>query len=225
MGFAHRGLHDSEIPENSLAAARAAMEIGAGIECDVQLSGCGTAMLFHDADGKRLCGEPRSVGDTSAEAMRGWRLLDTDEPVVPLAELLDLIDGRVPLLVEMKRVHGNAERIAAATVRALGDYAGPIGLMSFSSRAMRMVRRLAPDVRRGLVLSGRETPILRWDKMRRARPDFLAVKVSILHQPWVAAARADVPVYSWTARTPEDIGQVAQFSDAPIWEGDGHPRI
>lgn len=223
-GFAHRGLHDDSTPENSLAAFRAAIARGCGIECDLQLSGCGTAMVFHDRDGARLCGHPGILAQHDAATIGGWSLRSSPEKVPSLAALLDLVDGRVPLLLEMKEDHRNGERIAGATVAALQGYDGPVGVMSFSARAMRVVRLVAPAVRRGLVFSGRDLAPRRWDKRQRARPHFLAVKKTLVARGWVQAARAQMPVYSWTARSREDADRLARFVDAPIWEGDGDPR-
>lgn len=224
MGFAHRGLHDEDTPENSLAAFEAAIVAGLGIECDLQLSGCGHAMVFHDRDGRRLCGETGEVAATDVATLSRWRLKGTDQAPHRLSEMLDLVAGRVPILLEMKEERRNGDRIAAATLVALDGYAGPVGVMSFSARAMRFVRETAPEVRRGLVFSGRDIALRRYDKMRRAAPHFIAAKVTVIDKAWARSLRGDMPLYSWTARTPEQAAKVAKFADAPIWEGDGRPR-
>ncbi|MCJ8191239.1 glycerophosphodiester phosphodiesterase [Sphingomicrobium aestuariivivum] len=207
-----------------MAAFRAAIERGCGIECDLQLSGCNSAMVFHDRDGRRLCGHEERVAHHDAASIGGWSINGTAEKVPSLAQLLELVDGRVPLLLELKEEHRNGERIAAAALRDLHGYDGPVALMSFSARAMRFVRTTAPEVRRGLVLSDRDIAMRRWDKRQRAQPHFLAVKVAIIGRGWVQSARDEMPVYSWTARTAADAAKVARYADAPIWEGDGHPR-
>lgn len=222
-GFCHRGLHGPGVPENSLASFRAAMHIGCGIECDLQLSGCGTAMVFHDRDGARLCGKRQALGTTSADDLGRWHLSGSKETIPTLAMMLDEVGGRVPLLLELKEEGRNGERIAAATLAAIRDYDGPVGVMSFSARAMAFIRKVAPDVRRGLVLSGRDVPLRRWDKLRRARPQFLAVKVSVAHQPWAQRQREERPLYGWTARTRAQAKRLARHVDIPIWEGDGRP--
>lgn len=223
-GFCHRGLHDDDVPENSLASFEAAIAKGCGIECDLQLSACHTPIVFHDRDGRRLCARPDVVGESDAETISGWTLKGGQEKVPTLAAMLDLVAGRVPILLEMKEEGRNGEAIAAATLAAVKDYDGPVGLMSFSATAIRFLRKVAPDIRRGLVLSGRDTPLRRWDKMRRARPHFLAVKVGVVHKPWAQKFRENGPLYSWTARTPKDAAKLARYADAPIWEGNGRPR-
>lgn len=222
LGFAHRGLHDARVPENSLAAFEAALALGAGIECDLQLTGCGHALVFHDADGQRLGGQPAPVGDTDLATLARWRLADGAAPPT-LSALLDLVAGRVPILLELKQVHRNGERIAAAALAALEGYDGPVGVMSFSARAIRFVAEVSPATRRGLVLSNRDVALRRATKLSRARPDFVAVKLSEIHKAWARSLREDMPLYSWTAREPADATKVAKYADAPIWEGDGRP--
>ena len=102
-GFAHRGLHGPGIPENSLAAFRAALEFGAGIECDVRLSGDGQVMVFHDHDLRRMCASALAVEATRAEMLAGQKLYDTGEHIPWLSELLELVAGQVPLLVGWPR--------------------------------------------------------------------------------------------------------------------------
>ncbi|WP_260483103.1 glycerophosphodiester phosphodiesterase family protein [Sphingomicrobium flavum] len=223
-GFCHRGRHDETVPENSLAAFKAAIAIGCGIECDLQLSADRVPMVFHDRDGQRLCARADLVADSHSHAIAAWTLKGGEERVPTLAAMLELVDGQVPLLLELKEEGRNGEAIAAATLAALRDYGGPVGVMSFSASAMRFIRKVAPGIRRGLVLSGRDAPLRRWDKVRRARPHFLAVKVDVVHRPWAQKSREDGPLYSWTARTPGDAARLARYADAPIWEGDGAPR-
>lgn len=221
-GFAHRGLHGPGVPENSLAAFEAALAMGVGIECDLRLTADNVPVVFHDRDAQRLCGDPRVISRVHRDDLRDLRLGGTDGPIPTLADLLDLTDGRVPLLLELKDER-NAQRFAAAVVAALHGYAGPVGVMSFAAGVGQWLAAHAPAVRRGLVLSGRDATLRRRDKLRRADPQFLAIKVSQLHQPWVHAARADTPTYSWTVRSPDDRARVERWADAAIWEGDGRP--
>ncbi|MEO7787067.1 MAG: glycerophosphodiester phosphodiesterase family protein [Sphingomicrobium sp.] len=219
-GFAHRGLHGAAVPENSMTAFRAAIEAGAGIECDVRLSADDVPMIFHDADLTRLCGEGGSIERMNAATLAGKRLGGTTDTIPRLAELLMLARGRVPLLVECK-TRGNAARLAEAVCRTLGARPGPVGVMSFDPCIGRWLGRTRPDVRRGLVLDGNDGALVRWAKMARARPDFLAINVDRLGRPWVARARRTIPVYSWTIRTAGQ-RQIAT-ADALIWEADGRP--
>ncbi len=205
-----------------MASFEAALAIGAGIECDLRLTADGVPVVFHDRDAQRLCGDPRVLSRCHWDDLRKLRLDGTDGAIPSLADLLDVTSGRVPLLLELKDER-NAPRFAAAVVAALHDYDGPVGVMSFAAGVGQWLAAHAPRARRGLVLSGRDATLRRQGKLRRADPHFLAIKVSQLHQPWVHAARADIPTYSWTVRTPDDRARVERWADAAIWEGDGRP--
>ena len=221
-GFAHRGLHSAGVPENSMTAFRAAIAAGAGIECDVRLSADDVPMVFHDADLARLCGDAGTVERSSAATLAGKRLLGTAETIPRLADLLMLARGRVPLLIECK-TRGNAARLAEAVCRTLGARPAAVGVMSFDPRLGGWLARHRPDCRRGLVLDGNDAALVRWAKMARARPAFLALGVDRLDRPWAARVRRTMPVYSWTVRSAANRAQVNRFADAAIWEADGRP--
>ena len=222
MGFAHRGLHGPGVPENSIAAFEAAIAAGAGIECDLRLSADGVPIVFHDRDAVRMCGDPRVCSASSWSDLSQLRLAESDGRIPSLKQMLELVGGKVPLLLELKDER-NAPRFAAAVVAELRDYDGPVGVMSFAAGVGRWLADHAPAVRRGLVLSGRDSTLRRWHKMRRSAPQFLAVKVTELAQPWVNRARETVPVYSWTVRSPAERETAGVHSDARIWEADGRP--
>ncbi len=223
-GFAHRGLHGPGVPENSLAAFRAAREAGAGIECDVRLTGDGQVMVFHDHDLRRMCASALAMESTRAEVLAGPKLFDTSEHIPRLSELLDLVAGRVPLLIELKCRGGNAAQLSKAVADDLTDYAGPVGVMSFEPKVGHWFLRNNPSRRRGLVISERAGLMDRWQGIAKAQPHFLAVDRATLGRPWVARQRARRWVYSWTIRNQQDRETAEIHADAPIWEGDGRPR-
>jgi glycerophosphoryl diester phosphodiesterase len=221
VGFAHRGLHfGSEFPENSLIAFAAALEAGAGIECDLRLTADNQIVVFHDADAWRLCASPMRIGQSRLEELH--RLRVGEGPIPTLASLLTLVRSRVPLLLEVK-VDGDIWRWAPALGQALKDYDGPYGVMSFDARLARLLKTNLPEIRRGLVVRDSRRPFQRRLAMWLASPQFLAVDVNALGKPWVEQARGRMPVYSWTVRTPEQRQTVAVHADAPIWEADGRP--
>lgn len=223
MGFAHRGLHDAQVPENSLAAFAAAIRLGAGIECDVRFSADGVPMVFHDEALARLVGDPRDLSGLSAAALGDLRLQGSSEPIPTLAALLALVGGRVPLLIEVKG-GPPARRHAMAVASLLADYHGPVGVMSFDPVVMARFLAGAPAIRRGLVIGDDTGPLGRWWSIAAVRPHFLAVKTSLVDRRWARRFRRRAPLYSWTARTPADAAHLARTADAPIWEGDGRPR-
>ena len=223
-GFAHRGLHGSGVPENSLAAFQAALDWGAGIECDVRLSGSGSAIVFHDADLKRICDVALDVERTPTALLTGQRLCGSEHYLPALWRVLEMADGRVPLLLELKTHNGNAAQLCNAVLRDLAARTGPVGIMSFDPNVVRWFQRTAPHIRRGLVIGKDLPPVERWLALVTAAPQFLAVHRECLDRPWVASIRKRMPAYAWTIRTPAERAQAEVQADALIWEGDGRPR-
>ena len=221
MGFAHRGLHyGAQFPENSLLAFAAALEIGAGIECDLRLTADDQVLVFHDADAWRLCASPLRIGLSTLDELARLRL--GEGPIPTLERLLDLVGARVPLLLEVK-VDGDIWRWVPALQRALTGYRGPVGVMSFDPRLARLLKTSWPDIRRGLVVRDSLPAWKRTLAIWLASPHFLAVDRIALDRPWVAKARGRMPVYSWTIRTAAERAQAMVQADALIWEADGRP--
>jgi glycerophosphoryl diester phosphodiesterase len=191
-----------------------------GIECDLRLTGDDQIIVFHDRDAQRLCGSPAVIARSTLAAL--GRLRVGSEPIPTLSQLLTLVDGRVPVLLEAK-IDERFRRFGPALLAALGDYRGRFGVMSFDPRLPRWLKTNAPHVRRGLVLRERVLPIRRWGSMMLADPQFVAVDRAALGQRWVARARLRVPVYAWTIRTADERKAAAPLTDALIWEADGRP--
>jgi glycerophosphoryl diester phosphodiesterase len=222
QGFAHRGRHyGSVFPENSLIAFAAALEIGAGIECDVRLTADYRIIVFHDADAWRMCSSRVAISTSTFAELTRLRL--GEGPIPTLESLLALVKGRVPLLIEVK-VADDIWRWVPALRRALADYAGPYGVMSFDPRMPRLLKTNLPHIRRGLVIRNGLPPMRRRAALWLADPDFIAVERTALAKPWVPPVRERMPVYSWTIATPEQRSQALVHADALIWEGDGGPR-
>lgn len=225
MGFAHRGLHGPGVPENSLAAFRAAIEAGAGIECDVRLSSDGEVVVSHDHDLRRMCASALAVEATPSAVLVRQQLFDTGEHIPRLVELLELVAGKVPILIELKCRGGNAARLANAVAARLVDYAGKGGVMSFEPTVGKWFARHLPHMRRGLVISERASAFDRWRSIAKASPHFLAVDRAALGRSWVAKQRSERWLYSWTIRSHADRETAEVHADALIWESDGRPRI
>ncbi|WP_420857893.1 glycerophosphodiester phosphodiesterase family protein [Marivivens marinus] len=156
----HRALHDVKDgrPENSRAAIRAAIDAGYGIEIDVQLSSDGQAMVFHDYSLGRLTGESGAVALRSAEELCSIPLTGGDGEGIPtLIEILELVGGAVPLLIEIKDQDGamgpNVGPLERAVSDALMGYGGPVGVMSFNPHSVAEMALCAPSVPRGLTTS------------------------------------------------------------------------
>ena len=222
-GFTHRGLHYGPgFPENSLVAFVAALELGAGIECDLRLTADNRILVFHDRDAWRMCASPLKIGTSRFSELA--RLRVGEHPIPTLESLLSLVEGRVALLLEVK-VDGDAWRWARALRSALAGYRGPFGIMSFDPRIARLMKTNMPEGRRGLVIRDNLSTAKRRMAIWLADPQFVAVERTTLGKPWTAKLRQRVPVYSWTIRSPDERAQASVHADALIWEGDGRPRI
>ena len=219
-GFAHRGLHGPAVPENSLAAFAAALDLGAGIECDLRLTSDDHIVVFHDADASRLCASAQRIGRSTMKAIAELRL--GGEPIPTLDELLALVDGRVPLLLEIK-TDGDVARWGPALLEKLTAYRGPYGIMSFDPMLVRSLKAHLPEVRRGLVIDSDLSSFRRKLALSLADPQLIAVDRRAAGEAWVQSLRRLMPVYTWTIRTPEERMQAQVQADALIWEADGRP--
>lgn len=228
--FAHRGLHGPGIPENSPAAFAAAAVRGFGIECDVQKSSDGQAVVFHDDDLGRLTAEAGPVADRTAAQLGRIRLSGGKDTIPTLREALDLVAGRVPLLIEIKsRRDRRVGALCLAVRRVLEGYRGPHAVMSFDPRVSRWFATNSPFTVRGLVMSEEHDNAL-FGRLRRhlwlwhARPDFLSYDIRDLPGRFPAAQRRrGLPLVTWTVRTPELLERALDYADAPTVEGAGIP--
>lgn len=152
------------------------------------------------------------------------RLRVGGQTIPTLEALLDLTRGRTPLLLEVK-VDQDIRRWIASLKAGLRGYEGPFGVMSFDPRIPRLVKASLPAMRRGLVLRNDLPAWRRHLALVLADPQFIAVERTALGQSWVADARARLPIYSWTIRSPTERAQADVHADALIWESDGRPRI
>ncbi|WP_305097372.1 glycerophosphodiester phosphodiesterase family protein [Croceibacterium aestuarii] len=226
--YAHRGLHISADVENSLGAASGAIARGMGIECDVQLSRDGRAMVFHDWELDRLTAESGPVRERTAAQLVAMALMASGERIPTLRDLLGLVRGRVPLLIEIKsKREMRIGAVCLAVRRELEGYRGEAAVMSFDPRVVAWFGRNAPSILRGLVMTeendrGLIGSLRRHLWLWKARPDFLAYDVRDLPSRFAAAQRRrGVPVLTWTVSSPALRERAAQFADAPIAEGEG----
>ena len=214
--IAHRGLWRSGgAPENSLAAFEAACVAGFGIELDVRLSADGEAMVFHDDTLERLTASAGLVEEQTADELQALRLLGSCETIPTLEEVLALIDGRAPLLVELKTPPGQEGLLERRVAEVLSDYAGPVAVLSFNVDALAWLAAHAPALRRGLnaakadQLAGAE----------RAQADFLSVQLDLAGHDVVQGWRRMGEALAWTCRSPADLARVRPLVENLIFEG------
>jgi glycerophosphoryl diester phosphodiesterase len=236
--IAHRGLHDAAagLIENTAPAFRAAIARGYGIECDLRPASDGTPFVFHDFTLDRLIEGTGPVEACSPQQLAGLRYRGRDLAMLSYAEFLELVSGKVPLLVEIK---SEWVRPDPRFVRSIADlslrYRGPLALMSFDPAVMAAVRALAPAIPRGIVAGNHQAH--RWwgDRLddarayalthllesRPAAPSFYAYAVDDLPTPVTRFVREvlEVPLFAWTVRSAEQLARAAAWADAPIFEG------
>jgi glycerophosphoryl diester phosphodiesterase len=226
--FAHRGAHDGATPENSPSAFAEAIRRGFGIECDIQKSADGRAMVFHDWDLERLTGTRGPVAARTASELEALSLGGGGDRIPTLDRLLEQVAGRVPLLIEIKsRRERPVGAVCLAVRRALEGYRGEHAVMSFDPRVCRWFARHSPGTVRGLVVTeeNRKGPrgrLRRHCALWHARPDFLAYDVRDLPSGFASAQRErGIPVAAWTVRSRDLLARVRAHADAPIAEGPG----
>lgn len=236
--IAHRALHDRAAGriENSPAAIKAAVEAGYGIEIDLQLSADGMAMVFHDEDLDRLTDDTGPIAARTAAELTRIRLKDSTDTIPTLDEVLALIEGRVPLLIEIKdqslTMGPTDGRLEAATAAALTGYQGPVAVMSFNPSSVHHMARLAPAIPRGITTSAYDPanwsplPEALCDRLRDI-PDYEATGSSFVSHEAADLARPRLldlkamgaTILCWTIRSPEAEATARHVADNVTFEG------
>ncbi|SHL86400.1 Glycerophosphoryl diester phosphodiesterase [Bradyrhizobium lablabi] len=233
---AHRGLHDRarSIIENMPGAAQAAVSGNFAIECDIQLTADGEAMVHHDdALGRLTEGSGPLLGMTASE-LRAVRFKDTSERMMSLGDLCALVNGRVPLVIEVKSHFDGDRKLVKRMAEVLSSYDGPAVGMSFDPDQVEALRKLIPSRPRGIVAERHYTeadwpeasPAQRRGMTHlrhffRSRPDFIAYWVDELPAaaPWIARNIFGCPLLTWTVRTPVQREWASRYADQMIFEG------
>lgn len=240
LPIAHRALHDAAAgrPENSRAAVAAAVAAGYGIEIDVQPSAEGRAMVFHDATLDRLTDETGPIYGRPARALARIRLRGSDETIPTLAEILGLVAGRVPLLVEIKdqddALGPAIGALEAAVAADLAGYDGPVAVMSFNPHSIARMAKLSPDLPRGLTTCAFDpadwpgVPAERLAELAgipdydRVGACFVSHQGDDLDRPRIAALRAaGAAILCWTIRNAQDEAAARRVAQGITFEGYG----
>jgi glycerophosphoryl diester phosphodiesterase len=233
---AHRGLHDRDrgIIENMPAAAQAAISGNFSIECDIQLTADGEAMVHHDnALGRLTDGSGALLGMTAAE-LKAVRFKDTAEHMMSLGDFCALVNGRVPLVIEVKSHFDGDRKLVRRMAEVLASYSGPAVGMSFDPDQVLALREIMPALPRGIVAERiytaadwpEATPAQREGMAHlrhafRTGPHFVAYSVNELPAPgpWIARNIFGLPLLAWTVRTQEQRERAARYADQMIFEG------
>ena len=226
--FAHRGLHDGDAPENSLAAFRKAVENGYGIELDVRFSKDGHLIVFHDDELVRMTGHAAKPGDLTLAELKQLRLVGSNEPIPTFDEVLETVAGKVPLLVEVKSCK-NIGELTARTAERLAQYGGAYVMESFNPFCLAHLKKHFPGVIRGQLV----TTFKGYRKTRGglgsmmlsglllnavSRPDFVAYDKEMDRHAAIAVQRGlfHTPMAVWTLKKQEE---VLHSGEMPIFEG------
>ena len=230
--YAHRGYHDKpQIPENSLPAFRRAIERGWGAELDVHLLKDGTLAVFHDSDLKRCTGAEGILEDLTFEEMKALRLGGTEEQIPAFDEVLELFEGKAPLIIELKTYKGNHRALSEAVCRRLDRFCSLFCIESFDPRAVADVKQLRPAIVRGQLVSDflkdpEDLPFYQRVVLTnllldvKARPDFIACKFEDRGTPAIRRTidKLGVQEVCWTIRSKEDLAVCEAAGAIPIFE-------
>ncbi len=231
--YAHRGLHGNGVPENSMAAFRAARDAGYGIELDIHLLKDGNLAVIHDSLLNRTTGQPGAIEDLTTEDLSRYRLEGTGETIPEFMDVLTLYNGKAPLIVELKPENGNHAQLAEAACNMLAGYQGAYCLESFDCRCVAWLKKHRPDLIRGqltcdFVHGKSDLPeylkFLLTHNMTNflSVPDFVAYQFKdrkktftndICRQMWKAQG------VTWTLRTQEEFDTAVKEGWLPIFEG------
>lgn len=234
--IAHRGLHDAAkgIVENSASAVAAAMGKGFAVEVDLQCAADHVPVVFHDETLDRLTPETGPVAARSAEALSAVPLRGSTDRILSLPALLALVNGRVPLVLEVKSTWTREGKYEANIALLLASYPGPVGVMSFDPYCVAAFKEIEPSLPRGLIsesFSDRHywSNLTPWQRfaMRNlltsaiARPHFIAYDIKSLPAlaPFIAQTLFGLPLLTWTVRTKEERERALRYADAMIFEG------
>ncbi len=234
--IAHRGLHVAAngIIENSPSAALAAISHGFGVECDVQLTSDGEAVVFHDFELERLTTATGRVDQMTAEALGRLTMRGTADTIMPLADFIGLVAGRVPLVVEIKSRFDGDLRLTRRVADIVKGSTSPLVLKSFDPEVVAALHDLTPDHARGIVAmqdysypdyetcsANEKRAMANLLHFMTSRPDFISWRVRDLPSaaPYLCRAALGLPVITWTVRTQEDRALATAHADQMVFEG------
>jgi glycerophosphoryl diester phosphodiesterase len=222
--IAHRGYHDIARgrPENSIAAFEAAVKARYAIECDLHLAADSVPVVFHDADLQRLTGAPGCVRDLTSAELGDLRIAGTSEWIPTFEELLDLVEGRVPLVIELKHMDERDAGLAWQVAERLKRYPGSAAAMSFDAALIADLKAADPHMPRGLIAAGdwrRGVAHLR--TALRLGVDFISYAIDDLPtlMPILARELLRIPLICWTVQTPVQWRKARTWTDQMTFEG------
>lgn len=231
--IAHRGLHSLDVwaPENSLEAFRRAVEKGFSIEIDIYLTKDYQIAVFHDDNLERMTGKNINITEMKMEELKQLRLQGTSEKIPTLLEVLNVVNGKVPLLIEIKDSTKTIGKLERTLVRQMRYYKGYWAVQAFNPLRLNWFRKNKPKIKRGQLVSCNKeekgiknifkkliaTPFI-WKYL--SKPNFLAYDLRCVTMETVLLAiQYNCKLFTWVAKTPELLKEAEKFSDSIIFEG------
>ena len=227
--IAHRGLYNNEIPENSISAFKNAVDKGFSVELDIRLTKDCKMVVFHDSNLKRMCGVDAEISDFTYEQLKAFSLGNSDEKIPLLSDVLKVIDGKVPVLAELKGGYAFWE-LEKRVYHILKQYNGDYAVESFNPLSMLWFRIFAPEIKRGQLISEFKNKLDKNYILRKisskpfiwkliSKPDFVAADLrSISMEQLFASLDMGADFITWTANSDELIDAAEQFSKTVIIE-------
>lgn len=231
--YAHRGLHSQGIPENSMAAFRAALDRGYGIELDIHLMKDGNLAVIHDSSLKRTAGADVTIEELTTDDLKNYRLEGTEETIPLFSQVLALYAGKAPMIVELKTAKGNHTPLVAAVKEMMADYSGDYCIESFDPYCVHEVKKQWPTAIRGQLsedfLKTNPTYLSRPLQFVMTflltsfltRPDFIAYRYADRKNLSVSLSRKlwKLQGVTWTIKSQEDLLAAEKEGFLPIFEG------
>lgn len=235
--LAHRGLHDVLLgrPENTMPAFEAAREADVGVELDVMLTADHEVVVVHDDDLDRLTGRKLRVSQSAWQELRRVPVLRTEHTIPRLAEVLEAVGGRIPVMVEVKNPRASVGRLEAAVRRIVAPFDDDVAVASFNPRTVQWFARNAPRLLRGQAAGRlRDVPVP-WPvkaylrslvSNHWTRPHFVSFELAGLpHQAASRWRRRGLPLITWTVRGEADLHKARSVADNLIFEGIAVERV
>jgi len=228
--IAHRGLYkkDQSVPENSMLAFKKALEKGYAIELDVNLTKDLVVVAFHDYSLKRICQDDRNIDEISYRELKDLKLFHTEEKISTLHEVIEYVDGKVPLLIELKP-HGDVKKLCHKTMDILKNYQGRYALFSFNPKVCYTLKKNYPNVIRGQISEyfTDNKKMSRFSKYlmksmffnRFTKPDFISYGITDLPNKYLDKyKKKGLTIISYAAKNQDEFNRVKSFYDNVVFE-------
>lgn len=223
--IAHRGLHSTFIPENSLLSFQKALENNYAMEFDLTITKDEKVVVFHDDNLLRLCNINKNIEDVDYSYLKNLKLFDSKEKIPLFEELLSLIDGKITLIIEIKK-HNTIGALENTVVKELNNYEGEYFICSFDKNILTWFKNNNPQLKRGLIFESGSMRFKKYNKILflykyfKTKPDFISLDYKLLDSSiYEFCKNNNLELITWTIRNKEDYKKIKDKVDGVIFEG------